>query len=108
MRHRFVSLLIMLLIPVATIYAQKRAFTIQDLYRIKSVSDVHISPDGKSVIYAVSTPDLARAKRASHIWMMDLDGRNNRQLTQGEASASSPLFSPDGRWIAFISSKDGS
>ncbi len=108
MRQRFVSLLIILLIPVATIYAQKRAFTIEDLYRIKSVSDVHISPDGKSIIYAVSTPDLTRAKRTSHIWMMDIEGRNNRQLTEGETGASSPVFSPDGRQIAFISAKDGS
>ena len=98
--------IILLLIPVAT-YAQKRAFTIEDLYRVKSISDVHVSPDNRSVIYAVSTSDLARAKRITHIWMMDIDGRNARQLTNGDKSESSPAFSPDGKWISFISSKDG-
>ena len=102
-----VLVIILLLIPVAT-YAQKRAFTIQDLYRVKSISDVHVSPDGKSVIYAVATSDLPRAKRVTHIWMMDIDGRNARQLTSGDKSESSPAFSPDGKWISFISSKDGS
>ena len=99
--------IILLLIPVAA-YAQKRAFTIEDLYRVKSISDVHVSPDGKSVIYALATSDLPRAKRITHIWMMDIDGKNSRQLTNGDKSESSPAFSPDGKWISFISSKDGS
>jgi dipeptidyl aminopeptidase/acylaminoacyl peptidase len=89
-------------------YAQKRAFTIEDLYRIKNVSDVHISPEGKSVTYLVTESDLPRAKRTSHIWLMDIDGRNPRQLTNSARGESSPRFSPDGKSLLFISSRDGS
>ncbi|HSE38459.1 MAG TPA: S9 family peptidase [Blastocatellia bacterium] len=105
MKKHFLFILIFLLIPF-TAHAQKRAFTIEDLYRVKSISDVHVSPDGRSVIYAVITSDLPRAKRVSHIWSMDINGGTPRQLTSDEKGESSPAFSPDGKWISFISSKD--
>jgi dipeptidyl aminopeptidase/acylaminoacyl peptidase len=97
-----------LLLSFSTLHAQKRAFTIEDLYRVKNISDLHIAPDGRTVIFVVATSDLARAKRTSHIWEMDINGQNLRQLTSGDKSESSPLFSPDGKQILFISSKDGS
>ena len=106
MRKHFLSVIILLSIPF-TAHAQKRAFTIEDVYHVKSIPDVHLSPDGRSVIYAVTTPDLPRAKRTTHIWMMGVDGQGARQLTSGEKGESSPIFSPDGKWISYISSKDG-
>ena len=105
MKKHLISVIILLLIPL-TAHAQKRAFTIEDFYRVKSISDFHVSPDGRSVIYAVTTSDLPRAKRATHIWMMAIDGQGARQLTSGEKGENSPLFSPDGKWILYISSKD--
>lgn len=107
MRKHLLFFIILLLLPV-TAHAQKRAFTIEDLYRVKSISDVHVSPDGRSVIYAMTTSDLPRAKRVTHIWVMNIDGGSPRQLTSGEKGESSPVFSPDGKWISYISSKDGS
>ncbi|HVG19589.1 MAG TPA: S9 family peptidase [Blastocatellia bacterium] len=107
MRRRIAWLLLILIVAAGSAHAQKRAFTVEDLYRVKSISDVHISPDGKSIVYTVATSDLPQARRVSNIWVMDIDGRNARQLTQGEKSSSSPLFSPDGKWISFISAKDG-
>src|SRR5438093_103411 len=107
MRKHLLFVIILLLVPLAA-HAQKRAFTIEDFYRVKSISDVHVSPDGKSIIYAVATSDLARAKRVAHIWTMGIDGKNARQLTSGEKGESSPMFSPDGKWILYISLKDGS
>ena len=108
MKPRLLALLVLLFIPVGSAYAQKRAFSLEDLYRLKSISGLHVSPDGKSIIYAVVTSDLPRAKRVSHLWLMDIDGRNARQLTRDEKGESSPLFSPDGQWVSFISAKDGS
>lgn len=106
MRRVLLLLTLLLIYCAPQLLAQKRAFTIEDLYRIKSVSDLHISPDGKSIIYAVGTPDLARARRSSQIWMMDLDGTNARQILQNEKGANSPQFSPDGKWISFLSNSN--
>jgi Tol biopolymer transport system component len=108
MKTKLLSLILLSLVLATVAHAQKRAFTIEDLYRLKSVSGVHISPDGKSVVYVVATSDLPRAKRVSHVWLMDVDGRNARQLTYGAKGEGSPQFSPDGKRLLFISSRDGS
>ena len=107
MKKHLLLVIILLLVPF-TANAQKRAFAIEDFYKVKSISDIHVAPDGKSVIYTVATSDLPRAKRASHIWMMGIDGKNAKQLTSSETGENSPAFSPDGKWISFISAKDGS
>jgi dipeptidyl aminopeptidase/acylaminoacyl peptidase len=106
MRKHLLPVIILALIPT-TVLAQKRAFTIEDIYRVKSISDIHISPDGRSVIYAVTTSDLPRAKRVSHIWMMGVDGQGARQISNREKGESSPAFSPNGKWISYVSSQDG-
>ncbi|HEX8649427.1 MAG TPA: S9 family peptidase [Pyrinomonadaceae bacterium] len=106
MVRRVLLLVAICLLSFFSLHAQKRRFTLEDVYRFQSVSDVHVSPDGSSVIYVLTTSDLPRAKRLSQVWMMDASGRGARQLTQGDKSNSSPLFSPDGKWISFISAKD--
>jgi dipeptidyl aminopeptidase/acylaminoacyl peptidase len=80
---------------------QKRAFTIQDLARVKSISDLNVSPDGRMLAFTITTSDLPRAKRSTSIWVMDADGTNLRQLTMGERD-SSPRFAPDGRTLLFL------
>jgi dipeptidyl aminopeptidase/acylaminoacyl peptidase len=107
MRRLFLASIFLLLF-FSSLHAQKRAFAIEDLYRVKNVADLHVSPDGKSVVFVVTTSDLARAKRNAHIWAINIDGQNLRQLTMSDKSESSPALSPDGKQILFISSKDGS
>ena len=102
-----VLFLILLLTAAATALGQKRAFTIEDLYRIRSVSDLQAAPDGKSVAFTVTATDLGRARRTSHIWRMDPEGRELLQMTANDKGESAPRFSPDGKWISFISARDG-
>lgn len=104
---RLIALVFLTFVFASAAFAQKRAFSIEDLYKVKSISDVHISNDGRKVVYAVGTSDLPTAKHWSHIWTMDADGSNARQMTNSDKSEWSPAFSPDGRWISFISDRDG-
>ncbi|MGA3079000.1 MAG: S9 family peptidase [Bryobacteraceae bacterium] len=91
----------------ADVYAAKRAFTIADLYRLRQVSDLTLSPDGATIAFTVTTRDLPKAQSASHIWMMSAGGGAPRQLTLHEKGESAPAFSPDGKQLAFIASRDG-
>jgi dipeptidyl aminopeptidase/acylaminoacyl peptidase len=104
---KVLPLVTLLLLTAGEAPAQKRPFTIEDLYRISSVSDLQLAPDGKSIAFVVSTTDLGRASRSTHIWRISSEGGIPQQLTYGEKEDSAPRFSPDGKWIAFVRSRDG-
>ena len=103
---RLFSLLTAVLCAAAPAYAQKRAFTLEDLYRVRSIGDLQVSPDGTRAAYTVTTSDLPRAKRTTHIWLLEMAGGQSRQLTFSDSSTS-PVFSPDGKSLAFVSTRDG-
>ncbi len=108
MRRRLpVFLAVCSFLLAALAFAEKRAFTIEDLYRIRGIEDLHLSPDGKTIAFTLRTDNLPKAKRARHIWLMGADGGNARQFTFGEKDESAPVWSADGKWLAFVSARDG-
>ena len=72
-----------------------------DLYRLRSLGDVQLSPDGARVAYAVSRRDGPGRPR-SETWIRDIASGTEVRLGDDAATASSPRWSPDGRWIAFL------
>src|ERR1700719_3772156 len=86
--------------------AAKHAITFDDMIQMHRVGDPKISPDGKWVAYAMATPDMSANRGASNIWTVPTAGGEATQLTQS-GHDSSPAWSPDGKTLAFLSSREG-
>jgi dipeptidyl aminopeptidase/acylaminoacyl peptidase len=82
----------------------KRAFVPEDSYRVRTVSDPQISPDGSRIAFVVATPDREQDKVDSVIWIADRGGKHARPFTTGSRS-DTPRWSPDGASLAFVSKR---
>lgn len=76
-----------------------------DLYRLRAVGDVHLAPDGRKVAYTVLNRDRP-GRPYSQVWIMDVASGETARLGDAGAVASGPLWSPDGRWLAYVG-RDG-
>jgi dipeptidyl aminopeptidase/acylaminoacyl peptidase len=88
--------------------AARRTLTPDDLYRVEDISDPQVSPDGLMVAYVVSTNDREADAARSAIWMVSWDGKQRLALTAAADGTEKPRWSPDGRYLAFVSKPAGS
>jgi len=86
---------------------QKRPITVDDLARMRMVNDPQCSPHGKWVAYVVSTTDVKEDKHVSHIWMVRTDGSQDLQVTESQESEGAPEWSPNGKYLSFMSGRPG-
>ncbi len=84
----------------------KRAITLDDMPKIRSVGDPQASPDGKWVAYTVGTVDTEKDRRDTDLWMVSWDGTRQIRLTStADSGESMPRWSPDGRYLSFLASR---
>jgi Tol biopolymer transport system component len=107
MKRFFAVLAISLFAFVSFATAQDRRFTIDDLLKVRRVSDPQVSPKGDWVAFTITDMSVADNRGTTQIYLVPIGGGEMRQLTNDEHSSASPRWSPDGEKLAFISARDG-
>jgi dipeptidyl aminopeptidase/acylaminoacyl peptidase len=102
MRKVCLRLFIVVCLFAALVPAQKRAITEADLFDFVWVGDPQISPDGMRVAFVRITVNSAKTNYDTSIWLTRLDGSGEPvRLTSGTRDTT-PRWSPDGRYLAFV------
>ena len=85
----------------------KRPIGPNDVFRLANLSSPKVSPDGAWVAYVLSTVDSTKNKRNADLWMSSWDGTQSIQLTSSPDGESQPRWSPDGKYLSFVSARQG-
>ena len=105
------ALLVALIMPLPALRAQTtptaapRPLSLRDLTRLRDVADPQLAPDGAWVAYTVTRADSATDKRDADVWMARTDGSQNLRVTTSPENESKARFSPDGRYLSFVSGR---
>ena len=110
-RERIGRALAALIVPLLILdpaFGQTHKVTLDDVFAREEPTDVELSPDGSKIVFVIERPGPKNVySETSNLWILDVRTKAVKKLTNGN-SDSRPQWSPNGRDVAFLSSRGGS
>ena len=105
----FILFVILLFGSFSIIFSSdKHPFSVHDMLAMDRISDPQISPDGKWIVFVLRKTDLDTNRGRTDLWLVDVEGKNLKQLTSHPAGDFNPRWSSCGKYIWFLSTRSGS
>jgi dipeptidyl aminopeptidase/acylaminoacyl peptidase len=101
------GVLLAILVAAPVLAENPRPLKVDDLFSLKTVGDPQVSPDGGWVAYTLRTLDAKKDASDTDLYMVPFAGGPAVRLTSSSKSETQPRFSPDGRYLAFLSGREG-
>ncbi|MCI0461989.1 MAG: S9 family peptidase [Gemmataceae bacterium] len=83
----------------------KKPLAVEDLYRIDAPTAPALAPDGKRLAYVRAWTDPKTKQDRHSLWLVEGSRDKARPMEKDQPDARAPVFSPDGKWIAFLSTR---
>ena len=96
-----------LFFAAGNLMAQKKPFTIADLYKIHYVGSPVVSPNGQQVAFTLSDYNMEKGTSNTNIYVMDINGQNKKMITDNPHSNFDPMWTSDGKEIYYVSTASG-
>jgi dipeptidyl aminopeptidase/acylaminoacyl peptidase len=105
--HAVLALALLFLAAAAATPQEKRALRVDDLFALRDVGDPRLSPDAAQVAFTVRSLDAKKDTRDTDIYAVSTAGGEALRLTASPKAETTPRFSPDGKYLAFLSGREG-
>lgn len=92
-----------LLLSIHALAGEKRAMTFEDMFTMKRISHLSVSPDGTKVLYRIRQANVDGNSYHSGIYMTDMDSGQTRRMTPEGKNAGSPAWHPEGNAFMYTS-----
>lgn len=107
MKKVLLLLSLMVFLSVGNMMAQKKPFTIADLYKIQYVGSPVVSPNGNRIAFTVSNYNMKKGESKTNIYIMDADGKNRENITNNDKGNYNPMWASDGKTMYYVSTDSG-